>query len=234
MKSVAIMQPYFLPYIGYFQLIDSVDVFVLYDDVHFIKKGFIHRNSILLNGKPHRFSIPLDKPSQNKLINETQLSIDDKWLDSFFKTINHAYCKAPFFEEVNNILKSLFDKTPNTISELAIKSVKVIAQTLDLNTKFETASLHGFPKVQEKAQRLVQITQYFKGDRYINPSGGQEIYSKEQFMDLNMPLYFLEHKLNEYKQFDSSFRAGLSILDVMMFNDSKTIKNNILKGYRLI
>lgn len=94
--KTAIMQPYFFPYLGYFQMFNAVDKFVLLDDVNFIMRGYINRNSILLNGKAHKFSIPLEKPSQNKLINETKLNFSLKDKENFLKTIQLAYKKAPF------------------------------------------------------------------------------------------------------------------------------------------
>ena len=98
--NVAIMQPYIFPYVGYFQLIKAVDVFVFYDDVHFIKKGWINRNQLLINDKAHLFSVPLNKPSQNKLINEIKLALDQKWLKHFYSTLEFNYKKAPFYKEI--------------------------------------------------------------------------------------------------------------------------------------
>lgn len=95
--KLAIMQPYFFPYLGYWQLINAVDKFVLLDDVNFIMRGYINRNSILLNGKSYLFSLPLEKPSQNKLINDSKLNFQHNDREKLLKTIQLAYKKSPFF-----------------------------------------------------------------------------------------------------------------------------------------
>ena len=114
--KVAIMQPYFAPYIGYFQLINEVDIFVIYDDVNFIKKGWINRNNILINGQPNLFSIPLINVSQNKKINETYISLDQKWKTEFLKRIQIAYKKAPYFEEAYVLVKKIILYSENNLA----------------------------------------------------------------------------------------------------------------------
>src|SRR5690606_3799363 len=97
--KIAIMQPYLFPYLGYFQLINAVETFVFYDDVNFIKRGWINRNQILVDNKAALFTVPLKKASQNKLINEIDMAIDEKWLSQFFKTIEQNYKNAPYFDD---------------------------------------------------------------------------------------------------------------------------------------
>jgi hypothetical protein len=106
--KIAIMQPYLFPYIGYWQLINMVDEFILLDDVSFITRGYINRNSILLNGKDYLFSIPSNKPSQNKLIKDTQLKFFDKDKINFLKTINMAYKKAPYFHNAYPVIEKMY------------------------------------------------------------------------------------------------------------------------------
>ncbi|MCO6499931.1 MAG: WbqC family protein [Vicingus serpentipes] len=232
--KVAIMQPYIFPYIGYFQLINAVDKFVFYDDVNFIKRGWINRNQILVNNQANLFSIPLIKASQNKLINEVQLAIDEKWLKQFLNTIEFNYKKAPQFEEVNELIKNVFQGNYNSIAELAIKSVQVIANYLQLSTVFEISSEKYIQtKGMEKADRLIEITKLCQADTYINPSGGKELYDKEYFETKNIDLFFIENKIVPYSQFDSNFVGGLSIIDVMMFNTKAQIRNMITK-YELV
>src|SRR5690606_22549366 len=134
--KLAIMQPYIFPYIGYFQLIDAVDSFVFYDDVNFIKRGWINRNQILIDGEAVLFSIPLKKASQNKLINEIETFIDEKWVSQFYKTIEQNYKNAPFFNETFQILKKIFEMGHTQISALAIESVLQVSRYLQLNTQF--------------------------------------------------------------------------------------------------
>ena len=107
--KLAIMQPYFFPYLGYFQMFNAVDKFVLLDDVNFIMRGYINRNSILVNQKAHLFSIPLEKPSQNKLINETKLNFQEKDKENFLKTITLAYKKAPYYNDFYPVLEDIIN-----------------------------------------------------------------------------------------------------------------------------
>src|SRR5690554_5438915 len=126
---IAVMQPYLFPYIGYFQLIQAVDKFVFYDDVNFIKKGWINRNRILINNKDLSFSVPLNKVSQNKTINETFLNLDtfEEWKEKFIKTIGQNYKKAPYFDGVSEVINNILNTKCNTISDLAIESVNTIS-----------------------------------------------------------------------------------------------------------
>ena len=135
--SIAIMQPYIFPYLGYFQLINAVDDFVFYDDVHFIKRGWINRNQILVNGNEFLFSVPLIKASQNKLINEIEVKLDEKWLVQFYLTLEQNYVHAPYFKETFQLIKRVFSSEFITISDLAIASVKLVTEYIGLKTKLD-------------------------------------------------------------------------------------------------
>ena len=148
--KVAIMQPYFFPYIGYFQLINSVDKFIFYDDVNFINRGWINRNRILLNGESHFLTIQLKNASQNKLINEVEF-IDNRI--KLLKTIEHAYKKAPFYHLIVPVLSDCLTIQTNKISELAQYSVIQTCKYLDIETEFELSSkLYSDTKGLEKAE----------------------------------------------------------------------------------
>ena len=138
--KVAIMQPYIFPYIGYFQLIAAVDKFIFYDDVNFKKKSQINRNQILINGQANLFSVPLKKASQNKLINEIELRIDSIWVENFIITLEFNYKKAPYFKDIFPLIENILKKKTETISDLAIISIKEISNHLGLKTKFELSS----------------------------------------------------------------------------------------------
>lgn len=104
--KIAVMQPYLFPYIGYFQLLNAVDMFVVFDDVNFIKKGWINRNNILVNRQKYLFTVPLKDASQNKLIKEVQIA-DDGWQEKFLKTVAQSYKKAEFFDEAFALIEKL-------------------------------------------------------------------------------------------------------------------------------
>jgi hypothetical protein len=232
--KVAIVQPYSFPYIGYFQLVNEVDVFVFYDDVHFIKKGWIHRNNILVNGNSSLFTIPLVKPSQNSLINEIGLSIDAKWRTTFNKKLHHSYGKAPYFNGVMELIEPLLNTEYNNISLLAIESIVSISNYLGLNTKFKVSSKDfNESRGMDRADRLIEITKSLGGNIYINPSGGKELYTKEYFNSKSIELKFIESEVMAYKQFENVFCGGLSIIDVLMFNSVESI-NKMIEQYKLV
>lgn len=235
--KVAVMQPYLFPYIGYFQLIYAVDKFVFYDDVNFIKKGWINKNNILVNGAASSFTVPLVKVSQNKLINETAFATDEKWFKNFEQTLFFNYKNAPFYRETMEVVLAVLElrKSVSVISELAAASVKSVCRYLELETIFENSSeKYSATKGMEKAMRLIEITKLNHSDSYINPLGGVELYSKEEFLRSGIYLSFIKPGEVRYKQFKEPFVPWLSIIDVMMFNSAETIKNSLLPAYTLV
>lgn len=231
---VAIMQPYVFPYIGYFQLIHAVDSFVFYDDVNYIKKGFINRNSILVHGKPHLFTIPLKDVSQHKQINQIDILIDDTWLNQFYKTITHNYKKAPYYEQTLELLETVLHSKKTTISELAITSVMQVCNYLGLKRQFQMSSeVYSESKGMEKSDRLIDISKQSGSDHYINPQGGKALYNKHYFDSKHIKLSFIENELVPYKQFNEPFVSGLSIIDVLMFNSKEEV-SKLLNHYKLL
>lgn len=233
MAKIAIMQPYIFPYIGYFQLIGAVDKFVFYNDVNFIKKGWIHRNRILLNGHDFLFTIPCSEVSQNKRICDTKLGFDVKERIKLVQTISIAYKKAPFFEEVFPIVERVLLGEYVFIDEMAIQSVKEVSAFLKLNTMFEESKGRYGNEELKKADRLIDICLKEKITSYVNPSGGQEIYTVKYFKDLSIDLEFLKSLPLQYTQYENDFVPWLSILDVLMFNDRERI-SGYLHNFELV
>ncbi len=229
--KLAIMQPYLFPYIGYFQMVNAVDKFILYDDVNFIKRGWINRNNILINNKKSLFTLNLSAVSQNKLINEISVNYNDKLL----KSIEQSYKKAPFFAHVMPIIQYVFNdiNAETRISEISGKSIISISNYLGINTEFEYSSkCYSNTNGLDRAQRLIEICKYNSADTYINAAGGKELYNKEEFNKENIKLLFIQSRIDGYKQFNSEFVTGLSMIDVLMFNSVEEV-NKMLKNYEL-
>ena len=232
------MQPYFMPYIGYFQLIKAVDTFVFYDDVNYIKQGWINRNQILMNNAPSLFTIPLENASSNLHINQVNISKDAyiRWRKKFFKSLMASYGRAPFYTSICDLMKkSLPDNTDNTdnISNLAINSIKIIMNYLHITTQLKISSELKPTNLFSGQDRVLEICKQFNAQTYINPIGGIELYSKNDFMKENINLYFIRTNNILYKQFTDHFTPNLSIIDVLMFNSPESI-NEILDDYTLI
>lgn len=228
--TLAVMQPYIFPYIGYFQLINAVNTFVFYDDVNFIKNGWINRNRILLNSKDHYITIPCLKVSSFKLINEVNFDQNNKEFKKLLKTIEQAYKRAPYFDEVFSLVESVLDNPTNKISELAERSVIEICQYLGIKTQFKVSSV-AFPETKgmEKADRLISICKKEKAAYYINPIGGMELYEKSYFKKDEIQLSFIKSLPMKYDQFGNEFVPWLSIIDVLMFNTPEEIQELLLK-----
>lgn len=185
------MQPYFAPYLGYFQLIKESDIFVFYDDVNFINRGWINRNIIDIptNINHYRFTIPLIKASQNKKINEIDVNWDCKEMSKLLKTFEYSFKNKPI---ASGIIEKIISMKPKTISDMAILSIKLICSELDINTQFKRSSQLEYIKQNDKALNLIEICKLHNATTYINPIGGQELYSKEEFSKHGVSLQFLE------------------------------------------
>ena len=232
--KIAIMQPYVFPYLGYFQLLQAVDTFVFYDDVNFIKRGWINRNRILINGKDKLITFPCQGASQNKLINEVGVDTSDKAFRKLLKSFSMAYANAPYYPTVYPLIEQVLSAKYDSIAELAAASVATIAEHLGLDKVFQY-SAQTYPNSQglPKADRLIHIAKQAGYSHYVNAIGGQAIYEKAYFRSKGVSLYFLAPQLPPYPQFDNEFVPGLSIIDVLMFNSTAQALK-MLNAYQLI
>lgn len=220
--KVAIMQPYFFPYIGYFQMIKAVDKFVFYDDVNFIKNGWINRNRILINAQPCYFTLQLKDASSFKLINEISFT-DNR--NKLLKSIAVSYSKAPFFKQVFELIELCFSIETDKVATIGINSVRNISNYLNLNTIFEVSSLdYADTKGLDRSFRLLEICKRNQATNYVNAIGGKDLYTHSFFNEHNVELSFIKPKEIIYKQFKNDFIPWLSIIDVLMFNSVEDVK----------
>ena len=233
--KIAIMQPYFMPYIGYFQLINTVDKFIFYDDVTFIKQGWINRNQILINNQANMFSVPLANASSHTLIKDVLISDNryEKWKKSFLSSIMFNYKKAKNYEPVRELIEDVLLKPPESISDFAIKSIVQISSYLDLDTQFEICSKYYSNTHLSGQDRVLDICKQENATTYINPIGGIDLYSGSLFLENNIDLFFIRTKNIIYKQFSEEFIPFLSIIDVLMFNDTDEV-NLMMNKFTLV
>lgn len=227
MKKVGIMQPYFLPYIGYFQLMKMVDEFVLYDNIQFTKKGWIHRNRMLQNGKDEYFTLPLKKDSDYLDVVERLLAEDfKKEKIKILRKIEANYKKAPYFETFYPVIEKIFDFDNQNLFYFIFNSIKVMNNYLGITTPIVISSeLPENIKNLKSQDKVIAICKACNSNSYINPSGGVELYNVATFQEFEIKLQFFKSKPIQYKQFDNDFVPFLSILDVCMFNDKQHISN---------
>ena len=227
------MQPYLFPYIGYFQLINAVDKFVFYDDVNFIKGGWINRNRMLIDGQIKYVNLLMSGASSNKLINE--VVVKSKVNHKTIKKISQSYKKAPFFEDVIPLLERYFLGLDHDIpvSKAAGESIELTADYLGMSKAFEYSSeKYSHTKNYKRADRLIEIAKENNANTYINAEGGKELYTKEYFAKQGIELIFIKNKISKYHQFNKEFTPYLSIIDVMMFNSPEGIIE-LLDDYEL-
>lgn len=227
------MQPYLFPYIGYWQLINTVDTFIIYDNIQFSKKGWFHRNNILLNGKKTLFSIPLKKDSDNLDVANRFISDGaDKEINKIIRQIENGYKKAPYFEDVFPIIKEIFKNDERNLFKYIYNSILLICNYLEIDTKIIISSTIDIDHALKSQDKVIALNKALNATKYINPIGGTELYDFKEFQKENIELCFLESEVPKYKQFSDEFIPYLSIIDIMMFNNKDEIKK-MLKKYKL-
>ncbi len=230
--KVGIMQPYFMPYIGYFQLMKAVDKYVIYNDVNYIKGGWVARNNILMGGQKHLIGINLQGASPNKLFTEIQIKDDFK---KFVKTLKYNYSKAPFFNSVMELMDTILSFPNRQIDLFLTNSFRLILSYLDIQTELLLSSDIEKDNSLKGMNKVLEICKKLGADAYYNAIGGQELYDKETFKNHHIALSFVQTdgKLS-YRQFDNMpFVPNLSIIDVLMFN-SPDETNRLLDQYKLL
>lgn len=227
------MQPYFMPYIGYWQLMNLVDQYVIYDDVNFIKGGWINRNRILVNGAPKYFNVPMLGSSSNVLINEVRVDHNAAVTRKSLRSIEGAYKKAPYFDIVNPMLEEVLWCGEDNIAKYIEHSFRVICKYLDIRTELIVSSDLDKDTALKGQDKVIAICRLLGATEYYNAIGGRELYSYEAFREHGLQLKFVETKNIVYQQFDNTFQPNLSIIDVMMFNSRDKIRE-YLEAYTLI
>jgi len=240
MKTVSIMQPYFLPYIGYLQLIANSDEFIFFDEVQYNTRSWMNRNRILHPNKNISYqyiSVPIKKHSQGTLIKDVIINYIEKWENKILGQITmYKKLNAPFYRETRALLIELFNKKYTSFLELCIESIKRICNYLEIDFKYEIASNITYRKdlINEPGDWALAISKRLKAETYINPYGGYEIFDEEKFNNSNINLRFLKPNLSAYKQSKrTDFFKGLSIIDILMFNSKKEIKDMLFKDFKL-
>ena len=227
--KLAVMQPYLFPYIGYFQLIHAADLFLIYDDVAYIKRGFVNRNNVLAPSGVTRFTVPVPGASQNKLFLELEFSRD---VGKALKTIEHSYSKAPYFQDVFPIVQGALELDDRSIASVCQKSFEDIFSYLGIEKRFRKTSELEYDRSTSARERLMDLCHQFGADCYVNASGGRKLYEKIDFAEKGVDLKFVDPLPVEYSQGVSEFVPNLSIIDVLM-NCSAEETKSLLTRYEL-
>jgi hypothetical protein len=230
MKSVALIQPYFLPYFGYFQLIEYVDLVVLYDNVQYTKKGWINRNKIIRNGIVSNITIPLKKDSFSLNINERYLSNNwPEYNQKILRQLSESYEDSKNFKDVFNIVQLILDYNELRLDTFLMNSIKVICDYLEIKTDIISCSSIDSNSLNLKSsERVLNILKKINCNKYVNPIDGKSLYKKNKFKKNDIKLEFLNSTYNKNRiniSEDNDKNKNLSIIDSMM-NKSKA---NLIK-----
>jgi hypothetical protein len=231
--KVAIMQPYFFPYIGYFQLISAVDLFIVYDNIKYSKKGWINRNRMLQNGKAVTFSLPLRGDSDFLDVRDRELAAEFR-TDQLLNRIKGAYFRAPYFKEAFRVIEQVMQYSDHNLFRFLHNSILRTCEYLRIGTEIAISSGIHIDHRLKNQDKVIALCEQAGADVYINAIGGTELYSKEAFQSKGMNIKFIKTMPFEYKQFDGQFVTSLSIIDVMMFNSVDTISERLVSNYELM
>ena len=231
--KIGIMQPYFFPYIGYFQLLNMVDKYVVYDNASFANNKWGFRNQILINGAPGFFRVKTLKASQNKRFNEIKVSGDIEAKKNTVHTLECAYRKAPHFSEVMQLLEPFLIADYDNLSEYNVASNRLICNYLGIKTEILLMSELARNRDLKRQYRIYDVCRGLGCNEYVNSIGGTELYDFEEFRENGIELAFLKSDDIRYPQFGGEFVPNLSIIDVMMFNSVPEIQD-MLNRYTLI
>jgi len=227
--KLAVMQPYLFPYPGYFQLIRAADVFVVYDDVNYIKGGWINRNNILIQGRSRWITLAVSGASPNRQINQVEVGGNGEKLPG---SIYHAYTKAPQFKAVFPLLESVLQQEETNLAVYLEYGLRLVCDYLDLHPEWHVSSGLDDNKTLRGQDRIIDLCEVLGASHYINLSGGKQLYDREDFNERDIRLSFIESRPLEYQQFTGEYVPDLSIIDLMMFNSKDQCKR-LLEGYTL-
>ncbi len=233
--KLAIMQPYLFPYIGYFQLMNAVDEFVIYDNIQFSKKGWINRNRILVNGKDDYITLPLKKDSDYLDVKDRSLA--ESWpLDKkkLLNRIMESYRRTPYFTDAYPVIEQAILYVEDNLFAFILHSLNLIKSYLQIDTKLTVSSSILINHSLKSEEKVIAICKAKNATAYINPIGGLELYNSDNFKKENIDLYFLKTGSVIYPQFKNEFVPFLSIIDVMMFNSKEQIHTYLNSSYSLI
>lgn len=231
--KIGIMQPYFLPYIGYFQLISAVDKFIIYDNIKYTKKGWINRNRMLQNGKDIMFSLPLKSASDYLNVHARELASDFN-RTRFLNQFKGSYIKAPYFDSTFALLEKIILFEKNNLFDFLHHSIESICLHLSITTTIIKSSTIDIDHTLKSQDKVLALCIAAGAKTYINAIGGLELYSKELFKNKGISLNFIQSNSYEYSQLDNEFIPWLSVIDVLMFNSVENVKHNVFSNYKLI
>ena len=239
--TLAIMQPYLFPYIGYWQLIANTDEFIFFDVVQYNKRSWMNRNRIIHPDKPDDFqyiSVPIKKHEKGTLIKDVRINNNENWKEKIFGQLTvYKKLNAPYYDDVKKLIEKIFTGNHESFLNLSVVSMIQICEYLDIDFKYQIASDINFNRsiIENSGDWALSISKELKATNYINPYGGYKIFDEEKYIQNSININFLKSKLTPYTQsFRKNFMSGLSIIDILMFNDNNKIKDMLKSDFDIL
>ena len=213
-----ILQPSFLPWRGYFDLIRRADVFVFYDDVQYDKHGWRNRNRIKTSQGPRWITVPvLSKGAcrDGLPVGQVRISYQRDWRRWHLRTLRQAYARAPHLKSALALVQRAYERTPQRLAELTVPLTVELASALGLGeTTFVRSSELGL--AGQRTERLVRICQHLGADRYMSGPAAQAYIQPELFADAGIALEYIRYEYAEYPQLHPPYDPRVSVLDLLM------------------
>ena len=235
MMKIGIMQPYFFPYLGYFQLINAVDRFILFDDVQYIRHGWINRNRILKPAEGHQYILmALAEHGRDAEIKNVKAKEGYEWKEKILRQVAHYKKRSPYYPQVYDLLLQCFQHDETDITRLNGCYLKSVCDYIGISFKIEISSEMDFDysAVTDAGEWALAISRQLQAVEYINPPGGVALFDKSKFENSNVRLSFIHPHLAGYSQRRPTFEPGLSIIDILMFNSPAQVRE-MLNDYTL-
>lgn len=234
--KLGIMQPYFFPYIGYFSLIDYCDHFVFFDTPQYIRKGWVNRNRLInLTGSTNYIIVPTQKAKQETPINKILIDNSQQWREKIYGQLTVYKKRAPYYNVVLELMHDILDRPYVSLSELNIQSIRAICECLGIAAGFGVFSKMNLDleDITSPDEWALSITKKMGYSTYINPPGGMSFFDRKKYISQGIDLKFLKANLKPYQQKNGCFEPGLSIIDVMMFNNTQDV-NKMIKDFEIL
>lgn len=231
---LAIMQPYLFPYLGYFHLIHACDTFVFYDDVAYIKQGWINRNRLQLGDKEFLFTLPLDNPGSFRKIKDIAAHprLFPDWKNKFLKTMEQSYAKAPYFQEMHQLASLTLNAEAASIGDICRNGILAVCDYLGIQKNWINSSSQFQNDQLSGVTRVLDICRQTGATHYLNAAGGRALYAQEVFASHHLKLSFVQSSLPTYSHARIPALPGLSILDLIAWIPREELQE-ALQSYTL-
>jgi hypothetical protein len=237
--KLGFMQPYFFPYLGYFQLLHEVDRWIAFDDTQFINRGWINRNRIL-HPNPKKewqfITVPLSKRGRYDRVCDICIASGFDWRAQILGRLSAYKKAAPYYNQTLDLVHSCFDTDETNLANFVIRALRVTAEFLGIQTPIEVFSGMNLElgPIEHPGQWALRVAETVGASHYVNPRGGKAIYKKDDFEDKGVKLSFLKPGLRPYSQRRDGFVAGLSIIDVLMWNSVENVSEMLRQDYSIL